>query len=365
MGNSIVLSGGSGFLGWHTRVLARALGLPAPKPLSRDDFRTPARLAGLLDGADRVLHVAGVNRGTPEEVASGNMVAAEALATAVQRCGTPPKTVVFANSTQAGNGTPYGDSKAAAAQRIEDATRWCGSRFVDLRLPNLFGEHGRPHYNSVIATFCRMLADGGAPRVVEDRPLDLVHVQDAAAALLGQEGADLVPARRTVLDLKHTLTGYAETYRKTEVPALTDPFDLKLFNTYRSHCFPGHYPMPLPKHVDARGGLVEAVKSHGRSGQTFFSTTRPGVTRGEHFHLSKVERFVVVRGEAEIRLRRVLHGDITCFRVTGDEPVLVDMPTMWVHNITNVGADDLLTLFWTNEIFDPARPDTYAEKVSP
>lgn len=365
MGSSIVLSGGSGFLGWHTRVLVRALGLPTPKLLSRDDFAAPARLAGILDGADRVLHVAGVNRGTPAEVKEGNETAAQALATAIQQCATPPKTVVFANSTQAGNGTPYGDSKAAAAGTVEDATRWCGSQFVDLRLPNLFGEHGRPHYNSVVATFCRTLADGGAPQVQEDRILDLVYVQDAARALLGLAEADLVPARRSVVDLKDTLSGYAETYRRTEIPALEGPFGLKLFNTYRSHCFPAHYPMPLPRHEDARGGLVEAVKAHGQGGQAFFSTTRPGITRGEHFHLSKVERFVVVKGEAEIRLRRVLHDEVTTFRVTGDEPAVVDMPTMWVHNITNVGTDDLLTLFWTNEIFDPARPDTYPEQVSP
>lgn len=356
MGDSIVLTGASGFLGWHTRVLARALGRPEPKALPRN------RMNG-IDGADRVLHIAGVNRGTPEEVYDGNVEMAEALAAAVQQCATPPKTVVFANSTQAGNGTPYGDSKAKAAQVLEEATRWCGSEFVDLALPNLFGEHGRPHYNSVIATFCRTLADGGLPQVHEDRPLDLMYVQEAAKALLGLE-TDPVPVRRTVVDIKERLEAYAATYGRAEIPALGDGFELALFNTYRSHCFPGHYPMPLTRHEDNRGGLVEAVKSHGAGGQTFFSTTRPGVTRGEHFHLSKVERFVVVSGEAEIRLRRVLHDDVITYRVTGERPVVVDMPTMWAHNITNVGADDLLTLFWTNEIFDPARPDTYPEKVS-
>ena len=108
---------------------------------------------------------------------------------------------------------------------------------------------------------------------------------------------------------------------------------------------------------------MEAVKAHGGAGQTFFSTTRPGVTRGQHFHLAKVERFVVVRGEAEIALRRVLHDDVVRFRVSGRDPVVVDMPTMWAHSITNVGSDELLTLFWANEVFDPARPDTYAETV--
>jgi UDP-2-acetamido-2,6-beta-L-arabino-hexul-4-ose reductase len=268
---------------------------------------------------------------------------------------------VFANSTQAGNGTPYGDSKAAAADILAEATRWCGSEFVDIKLPNLFGEHGRPHYNSVVATFCRTRAEGGTPQINEDRALDLVHVQDAAKALLGLPEKDLVPARRTVRELAAKIKGFSVTYGRAEIPDLSDPFDVKLFNTYRSHCPVG--PKPLPKHEDARGGLVEAVKAHG-GGQTFFSTTRPGVTRGEHFHLSKVERFVVLQGTAEIRLRRVLHEEVTRTSVRGDEPVAVDMPTMWAHNITNVGTDDLLTLFWTNEIFDPNNPDTYAEKVS-
>lgn len=354
MASRIVLSGASGFLGWHTRALAKALDLPTPGTITRH--------SAPIDGADRVLHIAGVNRGTPQEISEGNEGAARRLAEAIQRCATPPKTVVFANSTQAGNGTPYGDSKAAAAGILADATRWCGSEFIDIRLPNLFGEHGRPHYNSVVATFCRTLADGGTPEVHQDRSLDLVHVQDAAKALLGEDEADLVPARRTVRDLAGQLENFAQTYRRAEIPALTDPFDVKLFNTYRSHCAVG--PMRLAKHADARGGLVEAVKAHGGGGQTFFSTTRPGVTRGEHYHLSKVERFVVVKGEAEIRLRRVLHEEVATVRVRSDEPVAVDMPTLWAHNITNVGTDDLLTLFWTNEIFDPNRPDTYPEKVS-
>jgi UDP-2-acetamido-2,6-beta-L-arabino-hexul-4-ose reductase len=359
----LVLTGGSGFLGWHVRVLAHALRMPSPRLLSREDLASPERLAEALDGADRVLHLAGVNRGDPAEVTAGNVSLAGALAQAIQRCATPPKTVMFANSVQAGNGTPYGDSKAAAAQLLHEATEWSGSAFADLRLPNLFGEHGRPHYNSVIATFCRVLADGGTPQVQDDRVLDLMHATDAAAALLGVPDPDVVPARRSVGDLAVQLTSFARTYRRAEIPLLADPFDVRLFNTFRSHCFPGHYPMRLARHTDARGHLVEAVKARGGGGQTFFSSTRPGVTRGDHFHLAKVERFVVVRGEAEICLRRVLHDKVYRFRVSGGEPVVVDMPTMWAHRITNVGDDDLLTLFWANEVFDPARPDTFAEAV--
>ena len=137
---------------------------------------------------------------------------------------------------------------------------------------------------------------------------------------------------------------------------------MSLFSTYRSHCFPGR-PVALTRWTDRRGLLVEAVRAHGGGGQTFVSSTEPRMTRGEHYHLSKVERFVVLRGEAEIRLRRLLHDEVTRVRVSGSRPVAIDMPAMWVHSITNTGDRELLTLFWSHELFDPERPDTYSEPV--
>lgn len=360
MSVNLVLTGAGGFLGWHVRVLARALGLPEPVLVDRHLLADPERLSAVLDGADRVVHLAGVNRGEPSAVAVGNIALARQLTAGLRGCTVPPKTVVFANSVQAGNGTPYGDGKAAAAVLLSEATRAFGSDFADVRLPNLFGEHGRPHYNSVIATFCRLLADGGEPEVSGDRELELMHATDAAGLLL--DGAQTPPTvRRTVSDLAAQLTRFATVYRDAEIPELTDRFDVRLFNTYRSHLTPA--AVPLTRHADARGSLVETVKVHGGAGQSYCSTTVPGVTRGQHFHLAKVERFVVVGGEAEVCLRRVLHDEVLRFRVSGSEPVVIDMPTMWVHNITNVGSGDLTTIFWSNNLFDPANPDTYAEAV--
>ena len=361
MTGSLVLTGASGFLGWHVRVLARALGLGDPVPVSRDELPNADRLAGLLSGADRVLHVAGVNRGEPD---AGNRELASQLAAGLRRCATPPKTVVFANSIQAGNGTPYGDGKAAAAATLAEATLWSGSRFEDIALPNLFGEHGRPHYNSVVATFCRLLADGCTPRIDQDRTLDLLHATDAAALLLGAQLPGAGPVRRSVGELADQLREIARRYRPGEIPELTSRFDVRLFNTYRSHFFPSNTPFRLPRHTDARGELTEAVKVHGGGGQTFVSSTRPGVTRGQHFHLAKVERFLVLHGEAEIRVRRLLHDRVLTFRVSGESPAFVDMPSMWAHSITNVGQSELLTLFWSNELYDPRCPDTYPEPVS-
>jgi len=366
MTGPLVVTGGGGFLGWHLRVLARALGFPPPVLVTRADLADHRRLAGLLDAAELVVHVAGVNRGDPAVVSAGNLDLARALSAALAACTTPPKAVSFANSVQAGNGTPYGDSKAAAAALLADAARDAGSAFHDVRLPNLFGEHGRPFYNSVVATFCRQLADGAALSIVDpDRELVLAHATDAAALLLDTTTVDDIPVgRRTVGQLAGTLHRFADRYRTGEIPDLRDRFEVRLFNTYRSHLFPANTPLRPARHADARGELVEAVRAH-TAGQAFYSSTRPGATRGDHFHLAKVERFLVLRGEGEIRLRRVLHDDVVRFRVSGREPAIVDMPTMWAHSITNVGDGELVTLFWSNDIFDPDRPDTYREVVGP
>ncbi|MET8231602.1 NAD-dependent epimerase/dehydratase family protein [Micromonospora sp. NPDC005298] len=361
---SLAVTGAGGFLGWHVRVLLRALGWPEPTVLTRADLADPAVVARKIAGVDRVLHLAGVNRGEPADVAAGNVQLAAQLANGLRACPDPPIGVVFANSVQAGNGTPYGDAKATAASILADT----GVPLDDLLLPNLYGEHGRPWYNSAVATFCRVLAEGGQPEVHADREMDLVHVTDAAARLAGVAAGGswdpAMPALRTgVRALADQLASYADIYRTGEIPPLRDRHDVRLFNTYRSHCFPAHYPLALPTRSDARGALVETVKTHGGAGQTFCSTTRPGITRGEHFHLAKVERFVVLRGTAEISLRRIGDTDVVRFPVGGDEPVVIDMPTMWAHNITNTGQDELLTLFWTNELFDPERPDTWPEPV--
>ncbi|GIJ77669.1 UDP-2-acetamido-2,6-beta-L-arabino-hexul-4-ose reductase [Micromonospora phaseoli] len=360
----LAITGAGGFLGWHVRVLLRALGWPEPVRITAHDLTDPATVADRVTGVDRVLHLAGVNRGDPADVAAGNVQLAAAVARGLRRSPNPPAGIVFANSVQAGNGTPYGDSKASAAATLADV----GLGLVDLRLPNLYGEHGRPHYNSVVGTFCRLLADDGAPDIHEDRDLSLVHVTDAAAALVGAPATGVwdsgMPALHTkVGELADRLAGYAATYRRGEIPALDDRHAVRLFNTYRSHCFPQRSLIPLPRRADHRGELVESVKAHAGPGQTFCSTTHPGVVRGEHFHLAKVERFVVLRGRAEISLRRIGEQGVTRFAVDGADPVAVDMPTMWAHRIVNTGPEELLTMFWTNEIFDPERPDTYPEPV--
>jgi UDP-2-acetamido-2,6-beta-L-arabino-hexul-4-ose reductase len=173
-----------------------------------------------------------------------------------------------------------------------------------------------------------------------------------------------VPGRALkVSELLARLNGIAGLYNCQIVPDLRDLLDLRLFNTFRSYLFPNYYPVTLAVHEDNRGALFEAVKSR-NAGQMFFSTTKHGVTRGNHYHTRKFERFLVTSGEAVIRLRKLFSGEIVDFRVSGSRPQYIDMPTFYTHNITNIGSTDLVTVFWAHEIFDKDDPDTYPESVA-
>jgi UDP-2-acetamido-2,6-beta-L-arabino-hexul-4-ose reductase len=166
-----------------------------------------------------------------------------------------------------------------------------------------------------------------------------------------------------VSELLEILENIAATYRHGVIPPLPDDISLDLFNTYRSYLYPSIYPAPLTKRTDARGSLVEVVKG-GSGGQNFVSDSHPAIVRGNHFHLRKVERFVVLRGQATIGIRRLFDDVVIDFSVDGGTPTFVDIPTMHTHNLTNTGSTELVTLFWSNEIFDPEAPDTYVEMVN-
>ena len=359
----VLLTGAAGFLGWHTRLRLHARGEHEVTVVTRDTWPD---LGALVASADAVIHLAGVNRGSEEQVEAGNVSLAQDLADAVRAAGHRVR-VVYANSVQDGNGTPYGSGKARAAQEL-GSLRAAGHPVVDVRLPNIFGEHGRPRYNSFVATFVHAVAAGETP-AVSDRPVELLHAQGAAQALVDAltTEAERVDPRGTevgvqeVLDLLHE---FEASYATGEFPDLSTPFRVALFNTYRAALFPSRYPLPLEPHADARGTFVETVRSRGGEGQSSFSTTVPGVTRGEHYHLSKIERFAVVHGRATIALRRMFHDEVVEFPVSGDAPCAVDMPVGWAHNITNTGDDVLLTQFWSHELFRPDAPDTFPHPVS-
>lgn len=364
----IAVTGAHGFVGWHLRAALRARNTDEVVAVGRELDTDPDSLDRLLTGVDAVVHVAGVNRDDPDVLRDTNARLATKLTESLSRTGSTP-TIVYANSIQAGNGTPYGDGKQAAADHL---AAWGADRrspVVDVRLPNVFGEHGRPAYNSFVSTFCAALAGGTEPTVHEDREVPLRHVQDVAddliAALDASTSTVLEPAATTltVTDVLARLVRFRDLYARGEIPDVVAPIDLALFNTYRSYCFPDLYPLRPPVHSDPRGELFECLRAHGGQAQVFCSSTVPGALRGNHFHRRKIERFQVLRGEALISLRKVLTGDTVEYRVSGSDPCAVDMPTLWSHNIVNVGDSELLTLFWTADLLDPSAPDTYADAV--
>jgi UDP-2-acetamido-2,6-beta-L-arabino-hexul-4-ose reductase len=369
----IGITGAGGLLGFHLRACLHArAGGDEIRLATRETFNDITALDRFVAGLDAIIHCAGVNRGGEAEVEQVNGLLAESLVASLLRTDSRA-TVAYANSTHLSRDTPYGRGKRRAGEVLEQWGRTAGATVCNVVLPHVFGEFGKPFYNSVVSTFCHQLATGEKPRIDIDGDLELVHAQEVARYLL--DAVEAAPAEDAgvscvrmngrplkVSDMLARLEFLLARYRDNVFPDLHDLLDLQLFNTLRSYLFPAYYPCAPRLHSDARGDLFEAVKSD-QGGQTFVSTTHPGVTRGNHFHLRKVERFLVLGGEAEIRLRRLFSDEVVSFRVSGSQPAFVDMPTFHAHSITNVGSGELQTLFWANEIFDPNDADTYAEAV--
>jgi len=363
----IGITGAEGLLDWHMRCYLKSLPDIEVRTANRDTFSSTEAMAAFVRGCDGIVHLAGLNRGDDRVLYDTNLLLTQCLVTACEKANVRPH-VVFSSSTHIERDTAYGRSKRDCAALLGEWSARQGAVFTELILPHVFGEGGLPFYNSAISTFCHQIVRGEAPVLNKEGRLEPVHAQAVARRILGilrqrEQGRIRMEGHPiSVGALYERLIGLANEYSHQILPDLRDPFDLDLFNTYRSYLFPNAYPVPLMRHTDARGSLVETVKSQ-QGGQTFISDTRPGITRGNHFHLRKVERFLVLAGDAIIQLRRLDAKEVFSFQVSGEQPGYIDMPTMYTHCITNVGSSPLLTLFWSSEIFDATNPDTYAEPV--
>ena len=369
----IAVTGARGLLGWHaagrmhaTVCAARFRGEEPPHEvvtIDRQTFSDPTALAAALEGVEAVLHFAGVNRGSEDEVERGNPAIAEALIEGCKAAGVNPH-IVYANSIHGERDTFYGRSKRLAGEALAAFA----TRYTDLILPHIFGECAKPYYNNVTATLIDQIWQGEEPTINPDGRVQLLHAGEAAqlaidAAIHGRTGR-IAPEGRDIAinELCDKLVQFHTLYTANVFPDLSDPFDLALFNSYRTAGFPRHYPRMLKVSEDSRGVLFESAKG-GNSAQSFLSTTRPGQKRGDHFHLSLVERFLVVHGEAVIRVRRVLTDEVHEFAVSGDAPAAIDMPPLHTHNIENQSDGEVVTFFWAHRQFDPQNPDTYADPV--
>jgi UDP-2-acetamido-2,6-beta-L-arabino-hexul-4-ose reductase len=364
---TIGLTGPSGFIASH---LARRLTNPALCP--RGSWDHSASLGAFVDGCDTIVHLAGMNRGVEQQIYDTNVALVDRLVEALQSCGTPPH-VIFASSTQRDRSSAYGRSKKYGEERLHRWAESTGGRLTVMVIPNVFGPGCRPFYNSVVATFCDQLADGLQPVVLDDQEIELVGIHDVIQQFCAaiQQPPTGIEERRIsggtrikVSELLARLQSFRASYfDENLVPDLSNLFDAQLYNTFLSHVALDDHCHRPQVHQDDRGQLFEILRLAG-GGQVFFSTTRPGVIRGNHFHTRKVEWFCVLRGEAVIRLRRVGHDQVREFRVSGDSPEFISIPAIHTHQIENIGDDDLLTMFWCNEIFQPADPDTFYEQVA-
>jgi UDP-2-acetamido-2,6-beta-L-arabino-hexul-4-ose reductase len=365
----VAITGPNGFLGQHLRF--------ALFPLS-SEFETllldrhvleegGAKLLDPLKKCDALVHLAGMNRGEDNEIYLTNVGLAEQVVNACDRVNTKP-TIIFSSSTQIAKSNIYGKSKKKAMEIFRTWGRRNGAIVTNLVIPNIFGEFGRPFYNSAVATFCHQIVRGENSEVNPTAVVTLVYAQEVAKLILEllrePRNQDIpVPGREIkIAEVYDTLVSFKKDYFNNVVPEMNDSFECALFNTFRSHLPNDFYPRYLDPKRDVRGALFEVVKER-TGGHTFFSFTKPGFTRGEHYHTRKFERFCVIQGKAEIKLRKLLSNEVNSFIVEGSRPSFIDIPTFYTHNITNIGDTDLLTLFWANEIFNPADPDTYPEKV--
>ena len=371
-----VVTGASGFIGQNLVVALRR----AHVDVAEIDIDSPAgALLEALGGADVVFHLAGVNRPEHEgEFVTGNVGSLDALLTAMgERFGADGPAarpiVVLSSSVQAKADNPYGRSKLATELALEAYAARSGAPAAIYRLPGVFGKWCRPNYNSVVATFCHNIARG-LPIAVSDpaHVVELVHIDDVVSqfmthleggAVPGVARGDVRPAFTISLgDLAGRIQGFHAMRETLLVADASDPFTRRLLGTYTSYVPPGDLAYALTQRTDARGTLAELLKSP-RFGQMFVSRTHPGITRGNHYHDLKVEKFCVLEGNAVIRFRPILGDEVTEHRVSGTDFRVVDIPPGVTHSIENVGSTEMIVLFWASEILEPQRPDTHYVEV--
>jgi len=369
----IGVTGQNGFIGYH---LTQTLMLRPNEfqiiEFKREYFLEEEKMDFFVKKCDVIVHLAGLNRHTDTQIIfDTNIKLVELLVNSLKRTQSRAH-ILMTSSTQEGNVTYYGESKQVGRQKLAEWAKDTKAVFTGLIVPNVFGPFCQPFYNSVVATFCHQIAQDQVPIIKNDAKLKLIYVSDLISLIIESIIKKIDDSERLVLPTAEVnvsiiyklIMYFKKIYQVDGVfPELNNDFELKLFNTYRCYMNLEHqFPKPLKKHIDARGYFVEIARC-GLSGQTSFSTTEKGITRGNHFHTRKIERFVVIQGKACIRLRRIGTTKVYEYFLDGESPSYVDIPIWHAHNITNIGCEQLYTVFWINEPYKSDDPDTYTVAV--
>ena len=364
----ILITGAGGFIGKNLVATLKTAGYTDLMLFERDD--TPETLAEYAAKAGFVYHLAGINRPKdPSEFYAGNAGLTETLLSLLDKAGNKAP-VLVTSSTQAALDNDYGKSKAQAEQAIFAHGKATGAPVYVFRLPGVFGKWCRPNYNSVVATFCHNSANG-LPLSVRDPEyrLPLVYIDDVVASFVAaldgsctREGDYcVVPVvhETTLGHLAETIEGFARNRETLDVPDQTPgSLEQKLYSTWLSYLPADRFSYPLNMHCDNRGSFTEFLHTPAH-GQVSINISKPGIVKGNHWHHSKNEKFLVVKGTGVIRFRALDSTEVIEYHVSGDKLEVVDIPTGYTHNIENVGQDDMVTVMWANEVFDPDHPDTF------
>ncbi|MGV3684505.1 MAG: NAD-dependent epimerase/dehydratase family protein [Daejeonella sp.] len=367
------ITGQDGFVGNH---LFQSLGLFQDEfervHFDKSYFDHAKKLEGFLKKCDVIVHLAAINRHSNSDVIyDANVEMITKMVAALERIKTTPH-IIFSSSIQEEGDSAYGKAKKKGRELFIDWAERSNGKFSGMIIPNVFGPFGKPFYNSFIATFCYQLTHNAECRIDSDGTVRLIYVSELVELLIEEIRQAtsnhlkkvMHTSEQPVSEVLKLLQGYKKLYfDEGIIPELRDRFQVNLFNTFRSYIdHKVYFPVKYTKHTDLRGSFVEIIRLN-VGGQVSFSTTVPGITRGNHFHTRKIERFSVIRGEAIIQLRRVGSNEVTDFYLDGTEPSYVDMPIWYTHNIKNIGGEELITMFWINEFYDVNDPDTYMETV--
>ncbi len=378
----ILITGAKGFVGKNlcaelTNIAQgkdRSFGAFEALEIFEYDIDTPSEnLEAWCAECDFVFHLAGVNRPKdPEEFMQGNFGFTSRLLELLQmhKNSCP---VVLSSSTQAALDNPYGQSKRAGEDLLRDYGERTGAKIMIYRFPNVFGKWCRPNYNSAVATFCHNIAHD-LPITVNDPSVQmhLVYIDDVVAELIAalkgepheHDGLCFVPVVHEILlgEIAELIRSFRASREARCVPDMSDPFTQKLYATYLSYLPTDAFSYPLTMNVDQRGSFTEMIRTEER-GQVSINVSKPGITKGNHWHHSKNEKFLVVSGEGVIRFRRIDSDEVIEYFVSGEKLEVVDIPTGYTHNIENLGKTDMVTLMWASECFDPNKPDTFYLEV--
>lgn len=367
----ILITGANGFVGKN---LIAELNNRGYKDIYKFTRETDESLLGeYTKDCDFVFHLAGVNRPKEEkEFMEGNFgFTSELLNLLKEHNNKAP--ILTTSSIQAERDNPYGKSKKAGEELLFSYSEETGAKVLIYRLANLFGKWSRPNYNSAVSTFCYNIARDIEIQVNDPEvDLTLCYIDDVVKEFINamegnstqEENFYNVP---TVHDVKlgkmaELIKSFRDSRNDLFIPDMKEPFTKKLYSTYLSYLPEDKFSYELKMNVDNRGSFTEFVKSPER-GQVSVNVSKPGITKGNHWHHTKNEKFLVVSGEGLIKFRKVDSNDIIEYRVSGTKLEVVDIPTGYTHNIINVGDSDLVTIMWANETFDPENPDTYFLEV--